>query len=439
MGRPLDPERAGRDGGGGAQGPARAPAPAGAPGAPRRRPRARQAHGAPRGGARGARPEVDARPGSGPGGGGLVRGGQGPAGRGGAGDGRDRGRGRLRRPRPGSRPGGAQPRPGGGRDGDRRRHGQGRLRPLPARRGHRFGQDRGLSGGGGADAEGRSGGADPDPAARDRPHPGPDRPHHRPLRRRPGGMALRGRPAAPAPGVGGCGRRPLQHRGRGPLGPVPALRQPAARRRRRGARRFVQAGRRAGLSRPRPGRGAGADRGGDGGAGLGDAVAGDALERASGPLRLAQAGRAARGGAAARGDLAGPAPVPARSPDLAVPAPARGHRRDPAARRADPAVPEPARLCPRRPVPDLRSPADGARHRQLAGRASLHRAADLPPDRFHHGAAETLSRLRRGRQPGLGRSGGRTGRGGGAPAVSRGAHGGVQLRRPRPTPGRPAP
>ena len=49
----------------------------------------------------------------------------------------------------------------------------------------------------------RSGGADPDPAARDRPDPGPDRADQRPFRRRARRMAFRRRAAASPSGVGG--------------------------------------------------------------------------------------------------------------------------------------------------------------------------------------------------------------------------------------------
>uniref|UniRef100_A0A0N4ZGU8 LigA n=1 Tax=Parastrongyloides trichosuri TaxID=131310 RepID=A0A0N4ZGU8_PARTI len=366
MGGALDAQPARRDGGDGAEGAARAPAPARAAGAARR--------GAQRAGG--------------------VRG---------------RGRRRLRCARP--RPCAGDPEPGSGGlcGGHCGRCDGGRLRPLPAGRGDGFGQDGGLSGGDGAGAAGRSDGAGADPAARDRPDPGGDRAHHRPLRRRSGRMALRRRPAAPSTGVGGGDRRALQHRRRRALGPVPALRQPAPDRGGRGARRLVQAGRRAGLSRSRPGRGAGADRGGDGGPGLGHPVAGDAVERSSGAVSLAEAG-----GATWRGDLA-------------VPAFARSHRRDAGAGRAEPAVPQPARLCPGGAVPVMRASADGAGHGFLAGRASLHWAAGLSFDRLLHAQAQGMPVMRGRGLSGPGRPGRRAGRGGGASALSSGAHGRLQL------------
>jgi primosomal protein N' (replication factor Y) len=69
---------------------------------------------------------------------------------------------------------------------------------------------------------------------------------------------------------------------------------------------------------------------------------------------------------------------------------AGSHRRDAGEGRTDPAVSEPARIRPCGPVSGLRASADGAGHRQLAGRASLHRPSGLPPDRLLHGPAQGL-------------------------------------------------
>ncbi|VDC49411.1 hypothetical protein BREV_BREV_01219 [Brevundimonas mediterranea] len=307
MGRALDPVPTGRDGGDRTEGAARATPQAGTPRAAGQRPATgarhprangraggpgRPRHGGRRSGARRRR---------------VVRRGEGADRRGGAGNRRDRGGGGVRPARPRPCAGDPERRPGGGGFGPGGR-GDGRWFPaLPAGRGHGVGQDRGLSGGDRAGAAGRSGGADPDPSARDRPDPGPDRADHGTVRRRPGRMAFRRRPAAPPSGVGGGGRRPVQYRGRRPFGPVPALRRSAADRGGRGARQFVQTGRGSGLSRTGSGGGAGADRGGGGGSGLGDAVAGDTVERPGRALRLAEAGRPARGGGHARHRTAGPA------------------------------------------------------------------------------------------------------------------------------------
>src|SRR5690606_34257137 len=190
----------------------------------------------------GAGRAVDSGAGAGAGGGRVVGGGQGAGRGGGSGGRRDRRRRRLRPARSRPRAGAAEPRPGGGGGGDRRGRRQGRLRALPAGRGHRLGQDRGLSGGRGEGVEGRSGGAGADPAARNRPDPGGDRADRGAVRGRPGGVAFGRRPAAAAAGLGGGPGRALPHRGRGQIGPVPALRPAAADRRGRGARRLVQAG-----------------------------------------------------------------------------------------------------------------------------------------------------------------------------------------------------
>ena len=235
MGRPLDVEPTRRDGGDGAEGPARTPAPARAAGAAGRRPDFRPADGGARGGAAGAGSTRNDGAGSGAGGPRILGRDQGTGRRGRARGHRDRGGRRVRCARPGSCSRDAECRSGGGGARDGGGDGEGRFCPVPARRGHRLGQDRGLSGSGSADSEGRSDRPDPDPAAGDRPDPGPDRAHHRSLRGRAGGMAFGRRSTAPASGLGGRDRRALQHCGRSPLGPVPAVCQPAAGGGRRGA------------------------------------------------------------------------------------------------------------------------------------------------------------------------------------------------------------
>jgi primosomal protein N' (replication factor Y) len=76
-----------------------------------------------------------------------------------------------------------------------------------------------------------------------------------------------------------------------------------------------------------------------------------------------------------------------------------------AARRAGHAVPEPPGLCAARPVQGLRREDEVARHRQLAGRAPLHRTPGLPPDRLFDEEARGLPALRGQGQPGLDRPG----------------------------------
>jgi hypothetical protein len=175
MGRPLDPECAGRDGRDGSQGTACAEAATRTSRASGRGARAGPAHGLADRGAGGAGDALDPGPGSGPGGRRVLGCGQGTDRRRRAGGRRDRGGRRLRCAR--SRPcaGIAERGSGDLRSGHRGRCSSRRFRPLPAGRGHGLGQDRGLSGGGGRRPEGRSDGADPDPAARDRPDPGGDR------------------------------------------------------------------------------------------------------------------------------------------------------------------------------------------------------------------------------------------------------------------------
>src|SRR3569623_872630 len=106
------------------------------------------------------------------------------------------------------------------------------------------------------------------------------------------------RSGAPA-GVGGGGRGILPHRGGRALGAVLAVQKAQPDRRRRGARRLLQAGGGLHLPRPRPGRGARQDRGRRGDPGLGHALAGNPEERRAGPLSVAAALRAAWDGAAA--------------------------------------------------------------------------------------------------------------------------------------------
>jgi primosomal protein N' (replication factor Y) len=78
------------------------------------------------------------------------------------------------------------------------------------------------------------------------------------------------------------------------------------------------------------------------------------------------------------------------------------------------AVPEPPGLCAAGPVQGLRREDEVARHRQLAGRAPLHRTAGLPPDRLLDEEARGLPALRGQGQPGLDRPRRGAGRGGGA-------------------------
>ena len=69
-----------------------------------------------------------------------------------------------------------------------------------------------------------------------------------------------------------------------------------------------------------------------------------------------------------------------------------------AQRRTDAAVPQPAGLCAAGPLPRVRRAAERARHRFLAGRASLFGPARLPPDRLFDAQARPLPPLRRGRR-----------------------------------------
>ena len=238
----------------------------------------------------------------------------------------------------------AERQPGRGGQGARRPDRGRRLPGRPARRRHRLRQDRGLSRRRRARARARSDRPGAGAPARDRAHPGGDRSLRGPLRRPPGRVAFRLPAAGAAPGLGGGGAEPLPHRRRRPLGAVPALRQPQADRRRRGARLLVQAGGRLHLPRARPRRGARQDRGCARRPVVGDALARDAVERRERPLPLAQARRPPRLGAPAQGradrharDAAGPG-------RLALAAPRCRHGRDDGARRADPALPQPPRL-----------------------------------------------------------------------------------------------
>ncbi len=333
-------------------------------------------------------------------------------------------------PRTRHRPAGAdaQPQPEGRRPGAGRHGHAGRLPGGPARRGHRLGQDRGLSRGGRRGARRRPGRPGAGAAARDRPDPGGHRPVRGPLRRAAGRMAL-GRSAAPPPaGLGGRGHRPGADRRRGPFGAVPAVPQPAPDRRRRGARRLVQTGGGLHLPGPRPRRGPGQPGEVRRGAGLGHAVAGKPVERRAGPLPLAQAGLAPRGVRTAGRHPDRHARDAARARPLAVAAADRGDEGDLRPQRTDAAVPKPPGLRAAGPLPRLRRADEGPGHRQLAGRAPLHRPAGLPSDRLFHAQAGPLPALRRAGQPGLDRPRRGAGRGGGALPVPRGARGGVLVR-----------
>jgi hypothetical protein len=266
---------------------------------------------------------------------GLGRGGQGPGRRGRAGRRLDRAGRQLPPAGPVASVPGPQSQPAGlGRRAGRDAGGR-RLPGGPAGRGDRLGQDRGLSGGRGRRPGRRPGQPGADPAARDRPDPGGAGPLRGPVRRRAGRVAL-GRFAAQAPaGLGRRGHRRGAHRGRGPLGPVPAVSQAAAGGGRRGARRLVQAGGGLHLPGSRPGRGPRQDRGGAGGAGLGHAVAGKPVERPAGPLSLASAERPPRRGPTARHRPDRHARDPARAGPLAVAAAGQGRVARPVTRRAD--------------------------------------------------------------------------------------------------------
>ena len=125
------------------------------------------------------------------------------------------------------------------------------LRPGPARRRHRLGQDRGLFR---SDrrmpAPGQAGAR---PAARNRADRALPQALRRPLRLRAGRLAFGPALVAAPPRLAGDRQRRGAGHGRRPLGLVPALPKPRPDRRRRGARAELQAGGRRPVSRPRRG------------------------------------------------------------------------------------------------------------------------------------------------------------------------------------------
>ena len=152
---------------------------------------------------------------------------------------------------------------GGGRGAARRRAG---------RR-----QDRGLFRGGGRGLARRP--ARARAAARDRALGAVARPVRAPLRHAAGGLALGTDRGAAAAHLAADRRGRDRRRGRRPLRPVPAADRPRPDRRRRGARRQLQAGGERPLPRPRHGAGPRPARGLRRGPGLGHAVAGDRRSR----------------------------------------------------------------------------------------------------------------------------------------------------------------
>ena len=169
--------------------------------------------------------------------------------------------------------------------------------------------------------------------------------------------------------------------------------RPRPDRRRRGARRLVQAGGRRHLSRPRHGGGARPAGRHPGGAGLGDAVAGDDGQRPRRPLPRAVPARPPRRrtAAAGRGDRSAPRPA-AGTRRLHLAAAAPGDGRDAGGRLAGPAVPQPPRLRAAHPVPGLRPPHPLPGLHRLAGRAPADRPAAVPPLRLRHAAAARPAR-----------------------------------------------
>ena len=266
--------------------------------------------------------------------------------------------------------------------GDAARRGRGRrLFDHAAQGRHRLGQDRGLSRGGRRGARAAAARrwcccprsrCPSSSSTGSRRASAPARPNGIPASRRP-----RRRRAWRA-----VGERRRAAGGRRALGAVPAVPRPRPHRRRRGARRLLQAGGRRALPRPRHGGAARLDRGRGGGARLGHAVARELGQR--------------RRRASTRGSTCPSASASAMLPEMrAIDLRARSRRAGPLdlraagagghraarRRRAVAAVPQPPRLCAADALPGLRPAGRLRRLRRAHGRAPLPQAAGLPPVR----------------------------------------------------------
>ena len=145
-------------------------------------------------------------------------------------------------------------------------------------------QDRGLLRGRGAHAG--AGPAGPHHAARDRAHQPVHGPLHGALRLHAGGMAFRALSGRASPRLARCRQRGGARHRRRPFRALPALQGPRPDRRRRGARRGLQAGGPRALPGPRHGRCARQPGKAPGDPGVGHAVDREPRQCPIGPLRL---------------------------------------------------------------------------------------------------------------------------------------------------------
>ena len=283
----------------------------------------------------------------------------------------------------------------------RRRGPRGRSPFVPAPRHHWQRQDRGLPDRGGRHA--RRGRRRARAGARDRPHAPAREPGAGTLRRSRRGPAQRPRPARALGRVATHPRARGARGGRGALGRVRSAGQRPAHRRRRGARCRLQAGGRHSLQCARPRRRAGAARRRRRGAGLGDAVGGDASRGARAPAHASRARHAANAPAppcrrAHRSAFVESAAA-RRGPPLARGP--YGPRVQPRRRAADAGVPQPPRLRDLSPVSRVWRPGELPALQRDAHLASPRRRARLPPLPPSSTAASCLRGLRRAAAPGV--------------------------------------